>query len=376
MTDLEKIREQIDETDRELVRLFEQRMKLAEAVGTTKIRSGRAVFDPVREREKLRAVADLASGDFNKAGVQTMFEQLMALSRMRQYQLLTENGVTLPTDYAQTDRLQFHQARVVFQGVEGAYSYEAMNTFFDDTIERVHVRTWREAMQMVTEGRADFGVLPIENSTAGIVSDIYDLLLQFRIYIVGEQIIPIEHMLMAVPGTRLEEISVVSSHPQALAQCAAYLSRHPEWKLVESLNTAIAAEKVASAGSHRHAAIASRAAASYYGLEILQEGGMSEEKNATRFIVISANRCFVRTSNKISICIELPHACGSLYHMLSHFIFNGLNLVKIESRPIPEQPFEYRFFIDFEGNPGDPAVRNALRGIEAEAGGVRLLGCY
>ena len=201
-------------------------------------------------------------------------------------------------------------------------------------------------------------------------------MLQFRIYIVGEQIIPIEHMLMAVPGTRLEEISVVSSHPQALAQCAAYLSRHPEWKLVESLNTAIAAEKVASAGSHRHAAIASRAAASYYGLEILQEGGMSEEKNATRFIVISANRCFVRTSNKISICIELPHACGSLYHMLSHFIFNGLNLVKIESRPIPEQPFEYRFFIDFEGNPGDPAVRNALRGIEAEAGGVRLLGCY
>ena len=377
MSELDHYREEIDKTDKEIVRLFEERMKLVEGVADYKIKSGKEVFDGKREQEKLHNLSGLAHSEFNRRGVRELFEQLMAISRKRQYQLLTENGITLPADYALMDHLYFRNARVVFQGVYGAYSFEAMKEFFDDTIESTHVKTWKEAMELVTNGEADFAVLPIENSTAGSVSDIYDLLLEYNNYIVGEQVLKIDHMLMGLPGATIDDIDVVYSHPQGLAQCREYLqSEHPDWKQQNVLNTAMAAEKVAREGLKNQAAIASRSAAEYFGLQILKEGGLSKEKNSTRFIIISHSRRFVRTAQKMSVCFGVPHACGTLYNMLSHFIYNGLNMYKIESRPIPEKPFEYRFFIDFEGNLSDPAVKNALRGLEAEAVGLRLLGNY
>ncbi len=377
MSELDHYREEIDKTDKEIVRLFEERMRLVEGVADYKIKSGKEVFDGKREQEKLQNLSGLAHSEFNRRGVRELFEQLMAISRKRQYQLLTENGITLPADYALMDHLYFHNARVVFQGVYGAYSFEAMKEFFDDTIESTHVKTWKEAMELVTNGEADFAVLPIENSTAGSVSDIYDLLLEYNNYIVGEQVLKIDHMLMGLPGASIDDIDVVYSHPQGLAQCREFLqSEHPDWKQQNVLNTAMAAEKVAREGLKNQAAIASRSAAEYFGLQILKEGGLSKEKNSTRFIIISHSRRFVRTAQKMSVCFGVPHACGTLYNMLSHFIYNGLNMYKIESRPIPEKPFEYRFFIDFEGNLSDPAVKNALRGLEAEAVGLRLLGNY
>ncbi len=376
MTDLENYRQQIDATDKAIVELFEKRMQLVEGVADYKIKSGKEVFDGKREQEKIETVSAMADNDFNQRGIQEMFEQLMAISRKRQYQLLTENGITLPIEYAQMDHLYFHNAKVVFQGVVGAYSFEAMKTFFDDTIEPIHVKTWKEAMEMVSDGEADFAVLPIENSTAGIVTDIYDLLLQYDNYIVGEQILKIDHMLMALPDAEMDDIDIVYSHPQGLAQCREYLDRHRNWKQREVLNTAMAAEKVAKEGLKNQAAIASRSAAEFFNLKILEEGGMSKEQNSTRFIIISHNRCFVRDAQKMSICFDVPHKTGSLYNMLSHFIFNGLNMYKIESRPIPDTPFEYKFFIDFVGNLNDPEVKNALRGLKAEAPGLRILGNY
>jgi chorismate mutase/prephenate dehydratase len=377
MSDLDKYREEIDETDSQIIDLFQNRIALSEKVAEYKIRTGKPVYDAKREKEKIASVEKRGTNEFNKHALDELFEQLMAVSRRRQYQLMTEKGVPLPFDYRTLDNLYFHDAKVVFQGVEGAYSFEAMKAFFDDSsIETTHVRTWREAMEMISNEEADYAVLPIENSTAGSVSDIYDLLLEYDNYIVGEQIIKIDHMLMALPGATMEGIKTVYSHPQALAQCKEYLDRHPSWQRVNVLNTAMAAEKVSREGRLDQAAIASRSAAGYYGLNILQEGGMSEEKNSTRFVIISHNRAFVKNAQKISICFGLPHECGTLYNMLSHFIFNGLNMTKIESRPVPDQPFRYRFFIDFEGNLADPAVRNALRGIQAEAGELKLLGNY
>ena len=375
MNDLERYRIEIDETDAQLVSLFKRRMALVENVAEYKIRSGREVLDRKRELQKLDALTEKEEDPFVSMGIRELYEQIMAISRKRQYQLLTENGVTLPMDYALTEHLYFHHARVVFQGVRGAYSDEAMQTFFDDSIESSHVETWREAMEKVSEDEADFAVLPIENSTAGSVSDMYDLLLEYENYIVGEQIIPIDHVLMAVPGASLDSIRTVYSHEQGLAQCREFLNAHPLWKREGMLNTAVAAEKVARDNREDQAAIASRSAASLYGLQILADG-LTAEKNATRFIIVSHNRMFVRNAKKISICFGLPHECGTLYRMLGHFIFNGLNMFKIESRPIPEQPFKYRFFIDFEGNLSDPAVKNALRGLEEEADGLRLLGNY
>lgn len=376
MIDLNKIRDEIDETDKGIVRLFEKRMELTEEVAKYKIETGKPVFDKEREISKLKKLRGESSNEFNAKGIQEVFQQMMSISRKRQYQLLTEHGADEQVDYRQTDALQFSHSKVVFQGVEGAYSFAAMKTFFDDTIESSHVETWKEAMQQVAEQKVDYGVLPIENSTAGSVSDIYDLMIRYPNYIVGEQILKIEHTLMAVPGASLEDIRTVYSHPQGLAQCRNYLEQHPGWKQEEVLNTAMAAEKVAKEGDRTQAAIASRYAAGHFGLNILAEGCLSGESNSTRFIIISNQKCFDRNAGKISICIELPHESGSLYNILAHFIYNDLNMTKIESRPIPEQNWEYRFFIDFEGNLSSPAVKNALRGIASEASSLRLLGNY
>ncbi|MCF0146527.1 MAG: prephenate dehydratase [Eubacterium sp.] len=375
MSELETYRKQIDEVDRQIVDLFLQRMNIAEHVAEDKIRRGREVFDPEREQQKLEAVSQNAPDDFLRKSLKELYNQIMAISRKRQYQLLTENGVTLPFPYALTEKLYFHNAHVVFQGIKGAYTDEALHSFFDSSVKSKDVETWREAMEEVSSGNADFAVFPIENSTAGIVSDVYDMLFDYNNYIVGEITMPIDHVLLGVPGSSKQQIRTIYSHPQALRQCRIFLDMHPEWKRKELLNTAVAAEKVARDGRQDQAAIASRSAAAYYGLEILQEK-ITSDRNATRFIIISHNPMFVRSAKKISICFELPNVCGTLYGILGHFTYNGISVTKIESRPIPDKPFEYRFFIDFEGNLRDDAVRNALRGIEEEAEGMRLLGNY
>ena len=274
------------------------------------------------------------------------------------------------------DHLPLENVTVVFQGVEGAYSYAAMREYFSDEIRSFHVKTWRDAMEEVAEGRADYAVLPIENSTAGIVAGIYDLLAEYDLSIVGEQIIRPEHVLLGMPDASLEDITCVCSHPQALAQCGKYLEAHPGWKTREMENTAGSAKQVKEDGDKTQAAIASRQAGELYGLRILAENICYNGQNATRFIIVSKKPIYVKDAHKISIFFELPHESGTLYNMLSHIIYNGLNMTKIESRPIAGRTWEYRFFVDFEGNLKDSAVKNALRGIEAEANRMRILGNY
>ena len=273
------------------------------------------------------------------------------------------------------DELDTKRARVVFQGADGAYSQMAMNSFFGNQVTSFHVDTFREAMGAIEEGAADFAVLPIENSTAGVVSEIYDLLSEYENYIVGEQIIKIEHCLLGVPGSRIEDIKTVYSHPQSLMQSSQYLEEH-NWQLISMQNNAFAAKKVADEKDGSQAAVASAYAAQVYGLEILKKGINQLEDNSTRFIIVTNQRIFRKDANKISICFEIPHMSGSLYHMLSHFIYNNLNMTKIESRPMPDRNWEYRFFIDFEGNLADGAVKNALRGLREEARNLRILGNY
>ena len=231
-------------------------------------------------------------------------------------------------------------------------------------------------MEEVASGKADYAVLPIENSTEGIVTDIYDLLTEYQLYIVGEQGMKVEHVLLGIPGSSLEEIKTVYSHPQALAQCKKYLESHPDWKAVKTENTAGAAKKIHEELDRTQAAIASRAAGELYGLSVMAENICYNEENVTRFIIVSAHPVYEKSAAKISVSFELPHESGTLYHMLSHFIYNGLSMTKIESRPITGKKWEYRFFVDFEGNLEDPAVKNALRGLEAEANRMRVLGNY
>jgi chorismate mutase/prephenate dehydratase len=308
--------------------------------------------------------------------VEELFQQIMAMSRKLQYQMLAQNGVVGRLPFITVDEIEKSKVRVVFQGVEGAYSQAAMKQYFNDDITSFHVEQWRDAMEAIAEGSADFAVLPIENSTAGSVDDMYDLLVEFENYIVGEQIIRCQHKLLGLPGTKLSDIQKVYSHQQALSQCKPFLEEHREWQQIPLENTAVAARRVATEGDKTQAAIASAFAGEHFGLEILAEDIYVNEANSTRFIIITNQRIFRKDADKISICFEVPHRSGSLYNILSHFIYNNLNMMKIESRPITGRNWEYKFFIDFEGNLNDGAVKNALRGIREEATNMKILGNY
>ncbi len=374
--DLLQLRDQLDDIDEQIVHLYEKRMDICREVAEYKIENGKQVLDKEREKSKLQTLKAMASNDFYRHGVEELFEQIMSMSRKLQYQLLSKRGVIGRLPFMEVDSLKQASARVVFQGVEGANSEAAMRAYFGDQVNSFHVESFRDAMEAIEEGMADFAVLPIENSSAGIVSSIYDLLVEFENYIVGEQVMKIENCLMSVKGAKLSDIRTVYSHPQALMQSAKYLEEHREWQQISMLNTAEAAKMVAREQDPSKAAIANSLAAKLYDLEILEPEMCSNAANSTRFIIVTNQKIYRKDAGKISICFEIPHESGSLYHAMSHFIYNGLNMCKIESRPIEGRNWEYRFFLDFEGNLNDSAVKNALRGLRDETRNMRILGNY
>lgn len=376
MEDLVKLREEIDQIDDGILSLYEKRMKISEDVARFKIKTGKKVYDSEREQSKLNTLSQKAKTEFNKLGIRELFEHIMAVSRKRQYQLLTENGVVQPQEFDIVDDLPIQNARVVFQGVEGAYSQLAMKEYFGENCENFHVETWKDAMEAIRSDKADFAVLPIENSTAGIVSENYDLLLDYDNYIVAEQVIAVRHALIGTKEAKTEDITTVYSHPQALMQCSRFLYEHADWEKISLKNTAVSAKKVMQENDKTQAAIASVLTAELYGLQVLDENISNEVNNATRFIIVTNRKICARTAKKVSICFEIAHESGSLYHMLSHFIYNNINMTNIQSRPIKGKNWEYRFFVDFEGRLDDIEVVNALRGIREEAASLRILGTY
>lgn len=275
--------------------------------------------------------------------------------------------------FSKVEQLNFEGANVVFQGVEGAYSQQALLEYFGEDTKSYHVETWRDAMEAIAGGEADYAVLPIENSSAGIVSENFDLLVEYDNCIIGEQIIKIDHCLLGLEGAELSDITDVYSHPQALMQCSRYL-RERGWEKHKMKNTAGAAKTVKEEKKRHKAAIASRVTADIYGLKVLAEGISDNTSNSTRFIIVTGKKIFQKRAGKISICFEVPHTSGSLYRALSYFIHH--NLTSIESRPIQGKTWEYRFFIDIEGNLMDEAVRSALMNIRSETEGFRILGNY
>ena len=374
--DLNELRKEIDSIDAQLVRLYEDRMEVSSRIADYKIKNGRKVFDREREKEKLRAVREMASSDFNRKGVEELFSQIMSMSRKLQYQKLSDEGASLKLPFIRIDSIDMANCRVCYQGAMGAYSEIATREYFGKEVNAFAVDTFRDAFCALEEGSADYAVLPIENSTAGIVSEIYDLLTEYESYIIGEKIIPIRHCLLGVPGATLEDISTVFSHPQSLMQSARFLIEHGNIRQISMKNNAFAARKVAEDKDRTQAAIASSRAAEIYGLEIIREGINQAYSNSTRFIIVTNQKVFLKGAGKISLCLEIPHEAGSLYHIMSHFMYNNLNMTGIESRPIEDRNWEYRFFIDFDGNLEDSAARNALRGLREEARMLRILGNY
>lgn len=373
--DLLECRNKLDVIDKQIVKLFEERMDICGKVAETKIATGKAVYDAEREKQKLEAVSAMAGSDFNQIAVRELFSQMMSISRKYQYSILAEHGRSAKLGFEQLDRLPVEGVRVVHQGVEGAYSHAAAIQYFGRDAEIYHVARFEDAMKEVQLGNADYAVMPIENSSAGAVIDMYDLLTRYDNYIVAETFLPVNHALLGVPGAKLSDVKTVFSHPQALMQCSAFLNDNG-LKQISVENTAVAAKRVVEEGDKSQAAIASEIAGKLYGLELLKPFIQNNQGNTTRFVILANRKVYQKDAGKISLCFELPHTSGSLYNMLGNFIFNHVNMMMIESRPIPGKNWEYRFFVDIEGNLQDAGVKNALRGIGAEAQNFKILGNY
>ena len=376
MKDLKEIRRDIDRVDNQIIALYKERMGYTTEVANYKIANNKPVFDKQREEEKLAYLSSFAKDEFEKQGILELFELIMSTSRKKQYGLLAEQNRQDYYGFTPIESFQFSDCTVVYQGVEGAYSQVATEAFFGQAHSSFSVDTWRDAMEALTKGKADYAVLPIENSTAGAVTQNYDLLAEYDVCIIGEQEIPINHCLLGLKGATLSDITKVYSHPQAIMQCDGYLRAHSQISAEAFQNTAMAAKKVKDEGDIHHAAIAGKINADLYQLSVIEENIQDLKNNVTRFIIVSKNKEFLASSDKISLTFEIPDEEGSLYHILSHFIFNGLNMSKIESRPIKDRQWEYRFFIDFTGNLKDEAVQNALRGLLEETSRFKVLGNY
>lgn len=376
MDNLQDIRKRIDEIDSKLVSLFQERMKCASDVAEYKRGKNMAVYDKAREDSKLETLADMVEDTFMKRSVKEIFRQLMSISRKYQYQLLKARDRYIENYFQEVDELEMYEdTRVVYQGVPGAYQQMAVERFFGEDVDNYPVETFNEVALALNNGDADYGVLPIENSSAGNVEGNYDILLKNDVCIVGEVIVPIEHALIGVPGTKKEDLKVVYSHPQGLMQCRDYLDKMGV-KVISVGNTALAAKQVKEEADPTRAAIASERAAKIYGLDIMESHVNDVGSNATRFFIISKKRQYTKNANKVSISFSLPHESGTLYNALSHLIFNDLSMTNIESVPLRDREWEYRFFIDVTGNLKDPAVKNALRGIREEAADFKILGNF
>ncbi len=374
--DLQKIRKQLDGIDREMVALFETRMELCRKVAEYKIGTGKPVYDGEREQQKIDAVTGMVEGEFLKQAVKELFTQMMTISRNYQYKQMAESGFQTEHTFKPVKNLALAGARVVYQGVEGAYSHGAALKYFGPEASLYHVATWDDAMKEVEEGRADYAVLPIENSSAGAVTDNYDLLMKYHNYIAAETFLTVNHALLGLPNARTEDIRTVFSHPQALMQCSEFLNANRQWKQISVENTAVAAKKVLEEGDPSQAAVASEIAGELYGLKVLSSSINHNKNNTTRFIILTKEAVYREDAQKISLSFELPHKSGSLYNILSNFIYNGVNMFMIESRPIPGRNWEYRFFVDIEGNLSHASVQNALKGISEEGRNMRILGNY
>ena len=372
--DLKTLREEIDRIDRGLVELYERRMQAASEVAAYKRAQGLPVLDKGREEEKLRSVETLVTSEADRPGVRELFSLLMAMSRMRQYEERAIGPMELPL--REVPELLTQGKRVVYQGTEGAFAHLACLGFFGEDVDCHPVPTWRKAMEEVKDGSSDLAVLPFENSTAGIVSENYDLLVEYQATVVGEYLLPVEHCLLGVPGAALPEITRVYSHPQALLQCSHSLDALPGVARVETTNTAVAARKVSEEKDPSQAAIASEVTAGLYGLTVLRKGFQDAAGNVTRFIVVTKEKIFVEGATKLLLSFELPDESGSLFQTLRHFSIQELNMSHIVSRPLPERNWEYRFFIALEGNLRERRVADLLTALSQETRNLIILGNY
>ena len=374
---LEELRVEIDEIDRQMIDLFKARMEAASQIAEYKKERGLPVLDAGRERSLLGKVADRAGEEFADYA-QSMYRTILSTSRSYQNgRIGTGSSVYegIRDALNTTPKLFPQRPTVACQGVEGAYSQIACDRLFKaPTIMFFH--TFDHVFKAVESGMCQYGILPIENSTAGSVKAVYDLMIRHNFSIVRSARLKISHNLLAKHGVKQSEISEIFSHEQAISQCADYLAGLKGVKVTVVENTAMASKMVAESERTDVAALSSRFCAEHYGLNILQENVQDHDNNYTRFICISKKPEIYPGADRTSLMMTLPHKPGSLYNVLAKFYALNINLQKLESRPLPNREFEFMFYFDIEASVYAPEVEKLFRDLESESEQMRYLGTY
>ena len=347
--DIQDMRKEIDAIDDQLVQLFTQRMDVAARIADYKKAENLPIFVPAREREKLADVAEKAGPEMANY-TRVLYSMLFELSRSYQskrtdtisplYDEITQAINNTPQLFPQTPM-------VACQGVEGAYSQIACEKIFKSPFI-MYFKNFEGVFNAIEKGLCQYGILPIENSTAGSVKKVYDLMVRHSFSIIRSFRLKIDHNLLALPGTKLEDIREVYSHEQAINQCSEFLQKLTGIKIIPMENTAVAAEMVAKSGRRDVAAISSRSCAELYGLKALASSIQDKGNNYTRFICISKNMEIYPGSDKTSIMMVLHHRPGALYRVMARLYALGINVTKLESRPLPDRDFEFMFYFDLD----------------------------
>lgn len=347
--DINEYRQQIDNVDKQIIDLFHQRMAISKDIALYKQANGKPIYDPERERQKLVEVAKNSAEDV-RTGTVMLFSTLFELSSTHQMKVMNKTSpLSDKITYAiENTPKQFPEYPVVAcQGVAGAYSQIACGKLFKGA-DIMYFNNFDAVFSAIENGMCEYGVLPIENSTAGSVNQIYDLMAQHNCYVVRSIRMKIDHNLLVKKGTKLEDIHEIFSHEQAINQCAGFIKSLKGVKVTVVENTAMAAKMVAESDRTDVAALSSHACASLYGLDCLADSVQDKGNNYTRFICISKNLEIYPGADRTSIMCVVPHRSGSLYKVLSRFFALGINLQKLESRPIPDRDFEYMMYFDFD----------------------------
>lgn len=369
--DFVMLRKSLDDIDNVIVAALGERARLSRDIARAKS-DGDA---PVRDLDRETALLQHRSAVGERLGLDPAFVR-------RVFREILEDSVRRQQDVLQTSAEEKpRELRVAYTGTEGAYGHHAACQHFGVASRPVALKaygTFREMLEAVIEGRADRGVLPIENTTAGSVYEAYDLLLRLNLAIVGEEIVDVRHCLLGVADVAIESIRRIHSHPQALAQCSEFLAGLRDCEAIAVANTALAAKHIGALGDPHEAAIASEEAGSHFGLHVLGRNIANQPINYTRFIVVAATPvdCDPRIAAKVSLVLATRHEHGALVRCLNALADEGLNFTKLESRPRPGMPWEYVFYLDFEGHVKEPRVQAALTAVAERTLFLKILGCY
>lgn len=372
--DLLDLRNEIDDIDEQLIPLLKKRMNISKQVAEYKVKRGLPVLNEQREREILDSVKEKCGEDGD--AIATVFSATMDASRAIQHNIMNSGReLRQLIENAADDEDEFSKKTLVAcAGVEGSYADETALTLFKNAQIR-HYRIFEDVFEAVNKGEAPFGIVPVENSTAGSVHEVYDLIIKYRFYVIGSYSLEVNHCLCARKGVKYEDIEDVYSHPQALSQCSEFLKNF-DFTGVNYTNTAAAAKFVSQSERNDIGVICSADAAKKYGLQILKTRIQNISNNRTRFIVISKKLLIEKNADKISLIFSTPHTTGSLYRVLGRFSMAGLNLTKLESRPVGNGEFSYFFYVDLLGNISDKKTLDLLCALYSELPEFKFLGNY